>query len=39
MYEYFRAFYRAALDRAALEREATHTTIPQATSHTPTAQR
>ncbi len=38
MYEYFRAFYQAALDRAALEREARLATSAHGPTRTPTAQ-
>jgi hypothetical protein len=35
MYEYFRSFYRAALDRAANEREAARAALTQAGARTP----
>jgi CDP-diacylglycerol--glycerol-3-phosphate 3-phosphatidyltransferase len=38
MYQYFLAFYRAALDRAAGEREAARATLAQAAARTPTSQ-
>ena len=38
MYEYFRAFYHAAVGRAALEREARRAALTHGPAHTPTPQ-
>ena len=37
MYEYFRAFYRAALERSAEDAEAARAPLPASAARTPTA--
>jgi len=39
MYEYFRAFYRAAVERSAADREAARVPLPPAAARTPTPNR